>query len=434
MRDTTNGTVQRYGFQSKAQAAPLVVAPRHTAAMNPAEPLIHTSSLADPPPVGDLFVEITSGLADGGDLEALLERFLAPVVRLAGAQAGAVRALSEDGEHMRLVGSIGLPAEVVRAERTVGRHCGVCGQAVASGASASTGDLKPCVQRSHGEFFGRQCRRVLAVPLRHREQVLGVYNLFFDDQTQPGADITAVLRAVGELLGLALHGARLEREHLRAAVLHERQTLANEVHDAVAQTLAYMKLRLPLLHDAMLAHDDQRSLGYHADLRQAVSQAHSSLRELMAHFRTRFDPKGLLHALQSVQAGYEGRTGIHLLLDNRAADLKLSVEQEVQVFHIVQEALANAAKHSHARQARVLIEQSAQQLDIVVEDDGAGLPATAGAPAGPGAAGEPHFGLQIMQERAQRLGGSLSVQPRPGGGTRVQLSIPAPGARMEPQA
>ena len=368
-------------------------------------------------------MEITAGLADGGDLEALLARFLAPVVRLAGAQAGAVRALSEDGEQMRLVGSIGLPPGVMLAERSVGRQCGVCGQAVAHGAPVWAGDITPCVRRSHGEFFGHQCKRVLAVPLRHREQVLGVYNLFFDDETQPGPDITAVLRSVGELLGLALHNARLEREHLRAAVLHERQTLANEVHDAVAQTLAYMKMRLPLLHDAMLAHDDERALRYHADLRLAVSQAHTSLRELMTHFRTRFDPKGLLHALQAVQAGYAGRTGIHLMLDNRAAELRLSVEQEVQVFHIVQEALANAAKHSHARQARVLIEQGARQLSVVIEDDGTGLPATT-------AAGEPHFGLQIMQERALKLGAALTIQPRPGGGTRVQLCIPTAGAPM----
>ena len=62
--------------------------------------------------------------------------------------------------------------------------------------------------------------------------------------------------------------------------------LANEVHDAVAQTLYFVKMRLPLLHDAMLPHDDARALRYHADLRQAVSEAHASLREILTHFRT----------------------------------------------------------------------------------------------------------------------------------------------------
>ena len=264
--------------------------------------------------------------------------------------------------------------------------------------------------------------------MRHRDQVLGVYNLFFDDEAEPGPDIAAVLRSVGELLGLALHNARLEREHLRAAVLHERQMLANEVHDAVAQTLYFMNMRLPLLHDAMLQHDDARALRYHADLRQAVSDAHASLREILTHYRTRMDPKGLLHALQAMQAGYRDRTGIELVLDNRAGDLCLSVDQELQVFHIVQEALANVLKHSRAKKAQVLIEPARERLEIVIEDDGAGLP-----PAVADSAGAPHFGLEIMRERAQRLGGSLSIRSADGGGTRVQLSIPRAGAEAGPR-
>jgi two-component system nitrate/nitrite sensor histidine kinase NarX len=208
-------------------------------------------------------------------------------------------------------------------------------------------------------------------------------------------------------------------------VLHERQMLANEVHDAVAQTLYYMKMRLPLLHDAMLQHDDERSLKYHADLRQAVSEAHASLREILTHYRTRMDPKGLLHALHALQAGYHDRSGVPLMIDNRVADLALSVEQEMQVFHIVQEALVNVGKHAHASRASVLIEQRAGSLEILVEDDGAGLPPGAG----PAALGESHFGLEIMQERAQRAGGTLTIQPRPGGGTQVRLCIPATGQR-----
>ena len=98
----------------------------------------------------------------------------------------------------------------------------------------------------------------------------------------------------------------------------------------------------------------------------------------------------------------------------------LSVEQELQVFHIVQEALANVAKHSHARRAWLRVEAGADRLEIVVEDDGEGLHADAAA----GRSGAAHFGLEIMQERAQRLGGTLSIEPREGGGTRVRLCIP----------
>jgi two-component system nitrate/nitrite sensor histidine kinase NarX len=172
----------------------------------------------------------------------------------------------------------------------------------------------------------------------------------------------------------------------------------------------------------LLQHDEPRALRYHADLRRAVTDAHASLREILTHYRTRMDPKGLLHALQTLQAGHRERTGIELVLDLRATGLKLSVEQELQVFHVVQEALANVAKHSHARRAWVRIEAGEQRLEIVIEDDGEGLHADAAPP--PGAA---HFGLEIMQERARRLGGTLSVEPRDEGGTRVRLRLPVAG-------
>jgi len=395
--------------------------------MNLSAPTVAPLPPAEAPPVGELFAELTAGLAGGDDLEALLQRFLEPVLRLSGAKAGAVRVLSDDGTRMRLVGSIGLPQHLLAAEREVDRHCGVCGRAADEGLPAWTDDLQPCMKRGTGEFFGHGFDRLMAVPLSHRDQVLGIYNLLFEPAAPPRPDIAAVLRSVGELLGLALHHARLEREQLLAAVLHERQMLANEVHDAVAQTLVYMKMRLPLLHDALLQHDDARALKYHGDLRQAVSDAHASLREILTHFRTRMDPKGLQHALRELQAGYLDRHGIRLIIDNHAAQLNLSVEQEVQVFHIVQEALANVARHSRAGEAHVAVERIGGELRVVIEDDGAGLPAAGVRGAGAAAEGS-HFGLEIMRERAQRLGGTLALQARDGGGTRVCLSIPIAAA------
>lgn len=391
--------------------------------MNVSTPVVIAMPPAASPPVGELLAELTAGLAAGDDLEALLQRFLEPLLRLSGAKAGAVRTLSDDGTHMRLLGSVGLDQDLLAGEREVERDCGVCGQALAGAPAVWTDDLRLCVKHNAGEFIGHGFDSVTAVPLRYRDQVLGVVNLFYARGTPPRTEVAALLRPVGELLGLALHHARLEREQLRAAVLHERQMLAGEVHDAVAQTLVYMKMRLPLLHDALIAHDDARALKYQDDLRQAVSDAHASLRQILTHFRTRMDPKGLLHALRGLQAGYLDRHGIRLVVDSRAAALHLSVEQELQVFHIVQEALANVARHSRARQAHVAVHRVGGDLHVVVEDDGAGISAAGLHGAEPAEDGA-HFGLDIMRERAQRLGGTLAVQARDGGGTCVRLSIP----------
>lgn len=374
-------------------------------------------------PVADIFAEITAGLADGRQLETLLGQFLVPIVRLAGAQAGVVRALCDDGEHLRLVGDIGLPADVRLTELSVDRHCGTCGMAADSDTMTWSVDLRTCARHNNGDaaYFGGHCKRMLAVPLRHRGRLLGIYNLFFEGDEPLSPDLLSVLRSIGELLGLALHNARLEREHLFATVMSERKFLASEVHDSIAQNLVYVNMRLPLLHDAVLRHDDPMSLKYLADVKQAVGSIHTNLREILTNFRAAMDPQGLLHALKGLVEEFGQRSGIALHCSCDATDLGLSVEQEVQLFHIVQEALANVYRHAQARQAWLTLRRSEQQLELLVEDDGAGL---AHEPAWPAQAGEAHFGLGIMRERAQRLGGVLEIGARAEGGTQVRLSVP----------
>ncbi len=375
---------------------------------------------------------IVSGLAcelpaSSADLEPLLERFLMSILPLAGAQAGAVRVLSDDGQTMRLVAQCGLPEQVHSAERLMQRDCGMCGVAAGADVLGWVDDVQACAQQGANSYFGVQCKSVLAISLPHGNQVLGIYNLFFEVPPQIDPPTQAILRLIGQLLGLALHNARIERERLRVTVMRERQEMVNEVHDALAQTLAYVRMRLPLLSDAMLAHDDAKSLKYFADVKQAVGEVHDNLREVMTYFRTRMDPLGLLHALQGLVQGFGERTGIELELRNSAQNLHLTDEQEVQVFHIIQEALANIAKHSMAKRALVAIDRTPQQLEFLVEDDGLGMAAPSVSTivtSAQGLAAPSHFGLEIMQGRAQRLGGRLDVGLKDGGGTRVRLVIP----------
>lgn len=378
----------------------------------------------DAPPVTSLLAEITAGLSKGRELETLLGQFLGPIVRLAGAQAGVVRILSEDGEHMRLVGDVGLPPEVRIAELLVDRHCGTCGVAADSDAPAWTADMSACARHhpSNARFY-RDCRRMLAVPLRHRGRLLGLYNLFFCSEAELGADVQTVLRSIGELLGLALHNARLERETLASTVMTERKFLASEVHDSIAQSLAFVNMRLPLLQDAMQAHDDRLSEKYFADVEQAMGSIQCNLREILTNFRVAMDPQGLLHAVQVLAAEFRQRAGIPLQVQYEVSELGLTSEQEVQVFHIVQEALANVGRHAQAKQAWLTLSHRGSHLDVRVEDDGRGVAALQ-------ADGRAHFGLDIMNERAQRLGGVVEIGPRDGGGTRVRLTVPFPMTRV----
>jgi two-component system nitrate/nitrite sensor histidine kinase NarX len=371
--------------------------------------------------------------AADSDLAPLLERFLIAILAMAGAQAGAVRTLTDDGKSMRLVAQQGLPANVQSSERLVARDCGMCGVASGSDVLGWVDDVKTCGKHSDHAYFGIKCQRVLAISLPHGGQVLGIYNLFFDSNASVDPQMETMLRLIGQLLGQALHNARIERERLRITVMKERQEMVNEVHDTIAQTLAYVRMRLPLLNEAMLAHDDQRSLKYLSDVKNGVGEVHDKLREVMTYFRTRMDPLGLLHALQGVADGYFDRVGISLEIRNSVHGLNLNDEQEVQVFYIIQEALANIAKHSMARRAIVSIARNDQHLEFRIEDDGLGMDEPSVSTLvtlAKGLAPSNHFGLEIMQSRAKRLGGSLVVGPNDGGGTQVRLLLPVVAARQ----
>ena len=107
-----------------------------------------------------ILARIAADLASGDDLRGLLQRFLDPIVRLAHAQAGAVRVLSPHGDRLELVSAIGLPPEIQEVERLVDSHCGFCGEASDERRIVWATDLDSCSKRC-GEYFGSSCRRVI---------------------------------------------------------------------------------------------------------------------------------------------------------------------------------------------------------------------------------------------------------------------------------
>lgn len=362
--------------------------------------------------------EVTATLASEYDLEALLDRFLGMMVRLSGASAGVVRVLTSDGQHLKLAASQGLPPELVENERLVDINCGVCGAALRNDEIRQTNDLKPCGIRTGQPFFG-SCRSMVVVPLEHNGRLLGVYNLYMTEERTIPEEVSLLFRSISEHLAMALENTRLMRENLRMTLMSERQMMANEVHDSLAQTMAYMKMRIELLREALLQYESGKALKYSADIQQALDEAYASLRELLTQFRNRMDPLGLEHALKELAAGYFDRTGVRLEFENRIPDLNLSVDQEVQVFHILQEALSNVARHAGAKQAWLTLEVVDDHYAFTVEDDGRGVFVMGAQPDL-----RHHFGISIMSERAQRLGGNIEIANRPQGGARLRLLVP----------
>ena len=177
-----------------------------------------------------------------------------------------------------------------------------------------------------------------------------------------------------------------------------------------------------------------KSNKYAADLGQALDEAYAQLRELLSQFRSRMDPMGLVHAVEGLANGFKDRTGIDLDYHNRVADFRLSVDQEAQVFFIIQEALANVARHSAATLASLTLEGAGDYYVATVEDNGRGgqgffaiANRTSGFEEHPKL--RDHFGLTIMRERARKIGGRVDVANLPEGGFRVRLTFPVLAGR-----
>jgi two-component system nitrate/nitrite sensor histidine kinase NarX len=383
----------------------------------------------------DIFSEVSANLADEDDVEELLGRFLGTMLRLAKASAGAVRVVTTDGQHMRLVAARGLPHEVVERERLVPIDCGHCGGALADDHSRYEIDLNVCAKRTQHPYFGRDCQAMVVVPLQHGGRLQGAYNLFLPERFELPEEVALLFKSIGEHLGMALENVHLKRENLLIKLMNERQMMAAEVHDSLAQTLAYMKMRMALLQDAL--HDpagvsEKAVKKYAGDLGQAVDEAYRQLRELLVQFRSRMNPMGLQQALAGVAKSFEDRTGIALEYRNRVVDLRLGVDQEAQVFFIVQEALANVGRHSGASVATLTLEGAGDHYVVTIDDNGRGGQGFFAIANRTGGFDEhphlrDHFGLSIMRERARLIGGRVEVCNLPAGGFRVRLTFPAIG-------
>jgi two-component system nitrate/nitrite sensor histidine kinase NarX len=371
--------------------------------------------------------EITASLSSDSDLEDLLERFLGTMVKLAGATAGAVRVVTPDGSHLRLIGTVGLPQEVIEREQYVPLECGICGTAASTHSIESAGS-SVCRESTALAYFGDACKRVIAIPLRNKGRIMGVYNLFLPGDNPVPEDVAPLFDSISEHLGMALENARLTRENIRITLMNERQMLANEIHDSLAQTLAYMKMRLAFLNEALQTGDAPLAKKYLGDVDDAMESAYSRLRELLTQFRHRMDPRGLIPALKDVADDFSRQSGIKVEFLNPAPDVNLLPDQEVQVFHIVQEALANVSKHSRAQHVRISVAMAGDHYVVAVEDDGIGLSGTGQTGVGM------HFGMNIMHERAERLSGAVDVVSRAGAGTRVELKFPTASQRRTRKA
>jgi two-component system sensor histidine kinase UhpB len=192
----------------------------------------------------------------------------------------------------------------------------------------------------------------------------------------------------------------------------ERRRLARDLHDEVNQALTAILLRLEALaHDA----PPERAAEV-AELKRLVCQAMDELLNLARHLRpTALDDHGLVPAIDAQLKRFAARTGVEARLDTRGDPAGLDDDEQIAIYRVAQEALANVGRHSGASCVEVALAAGDGGAQLRVRDDGRGFD--------PGASRNGGLGLKGMAERARLVGGELDVRSAPGGGTSVTLRI-----------
>lgn len=360
--------------------------------------------------------EMAALLSQPAALEGLCRDFLRKLMARLDASGGAVRLIEPDTGKLHMFVQEGLAAELVEAERCLERGDCLCGQ----GAQRQHPSIHVLVRRPY-EREPYRCREagfatVGVFPIRFLDQALGVFNLYFGQPRDFGPQQRFMLETLGQHLGIAVENQRLVAREKEMAISEERNLLAQELHDSIAQALAYLNLETQMLQDSLARGQAEQARDELERIREGIQESYDDVRELLVHFRTRMAQADIESAIGAALERFEGQTGIRTGFSQSGAAMPLSPETQLQVMHIIQESLSNARKHSGATHVEVEM-QRGPVYRFRVRDDGNGFD--------PQAQGSDlNVGLRIMRERAHRVGGTLQVDSRPGAGTDVVLTLP----------
>ncbi len=331
----------------------------------------------------------------------------------AGAAAGAARTpqavLAAVGDHLDLtdVDHLVLPTSAVFWQRDGIPPIEPVPEAPLA-SSREPADVDP-------EPFG--ARAAMLIPLRAESAdtllILSHNTTAFSEATR------RKLATIATPAGLALENLRLAEMARAAGVLEERQRLAREIHDTVAQGLTSIVTQLEAAEQALPT--DEVALARHLDLarrtaRESLTEVRRSVQDLRPEL---LEGSSLPHALSRVVDRWAAETGIPARTIATGTPYRLPPDAEVTLLRAAQEALANTRRHARANAVEVTLSYMEDQTTLDVHDDGAGFDMSDTNAARGG------FGLAGMRERVSMLGGKLVVESAPGEGTTVMATLPS---------
>ena len=367
---------------------------------------------------------VTALAASATNLRDLTDGFVRNVRPVAKADAVALRWSDESNERYLMLASEGLPDGMLEAEHCVRAgdcHCGspgtVPGLRVIPIASMQPARLRHCEQAGF--------RTLVSIPILLHDALLGEVDLFYHAQYEIADAERSLLEALAAHLASAMENLKLAALEKEAAVSQERGFIARELHDSIAQSLAFQKMQVEFMREALDREDREPARLVLEEIDAGVRESIADVRELLVHFRTRANAEDIEPALRTTLRKFEQQTRLPATLEMEGNGMPLGPDLQLQVLHIVQEALSNVRKHADADQVWLDVQQR-PQWRFEVRDNGIGFAS------GPDGHDETHLGLRIMQERAERIGATLEVLSTPDRGTSVVLTLASPSEAVAP--
>jgi two-component system nitrate/nitrite sensor histidine kinase NarX len=369
--------------------------------------------------------DIASLLNEPGPIDELCRSFLKRLQAVLHAQAGAVRLIDPRSRQIHMYIQEGLAPDFARAEQCLGMGDCLCGEAAREEKS-----VIEHLPYASGENIVYGCQRegyktISIFAVRFKGEVIGIFNLYFRDQRVVTRSERHMLEALGRHLGVAIENQRLISRIREMAVSEERNLLAQELHDSIAQSLAFLNIEAQMLADALKRADTDEARSLLDEIRKGIQESYENVRELLVHFRTRVKHEDIGLTIRQTLERFEAQTGIRTSYHESGTAAPLPPDSQLQVLHILQEALSNVRKHSGAAEVHVEMSRNGAYR-FCVRDDGSGFD-----PQEVEQRPEHHIGLRIMRERAQRIGAVVRIESRPGAGTLVDLTLPLVAAAAD---
>jgi signal transduction histidine kinase len=357
-------------------------------------------------------------------LDDLLDNTVQAVVEVMEADAAWIYLLHEEDARLCLRAQRGLSAAFgsLAGELAVGE--GLNGWVACTGETLLIEDIRRDERPGSQAAAHEGLRSMAAVPLRTKDIVVGILGAATrTDRTLSSSELD-LLSAIGSQVGIAVENARLYQRSRQAAILEERNRLAREIHDALAQGLTGIVVQLEAMERLAQRRPEQAL----ASLQRAKDLARRSLQEARRSvwgLRPRsLEEMTMTEALQARVETLREDGRLQVSFGVSGSRRILSPDVELNLFRIAQEALINVQRHAGADTVHVQLDYGHAHVRLAVEDDGAGLPELAIGSPDDAKDGRHGFGLTGMRERAALLGGRLIVTSQPGQGTRIEVIVP----------